>query len=309
LQHGFTAMASTFHGYFGEGALTAPPKLKRIRPTDCLAALAEGWNDAIEMPTYPAFLGLFYALAGATLVSLASFANALQLAFPLASGFALIGPFVAVGLFEMSRRRELGLAASWRDAFAALRSPALPSILALGFLLFAVFAAWIAVAQPLYFHIYGPDPPAAAIPFFRDVLTSGRGLLLAVLGGAVGFCFAAAAPSISIVSFSLMLDRDIGLFPAVAASLRLSRECPAAVALWGLIVAAALVFGALTLFVGLAVVMPVLGHATWRLYRRAVVREARIEPPVEQRGDSRPPPAGDQAVERGNSQRRRSSKR
>jgi hypothetical protein len=80
-----------------------------------------------------------------------------------------------------------------------------------------------------------------------------------------------------------MLDRDVGLFPAVAASLRLSRERPAAVALWGLIVAASLVFGA-TLFVGLAVVMPVLGHATWRLYRRAVVREARIEPPVEQRG-------------------------
>jgi uncharacterized membrane protein len=109
-------------------------------------------------------------------------------------------------------RRELGCAASWRDAFAVLRSPALPSILALGFLLFAVFAAWIAAAQVLYFHIYGPDPPAAAIPFFRDVLTSGRGLLLVVLGSAVGFCFAAAALSISIVSFPLMLDRDVGLF-------------------------------------------------------------------------------------------------
>jgi uncharacterized membrane protein len=84
-------MASTFHVYFVEGAPTAPPKLKRIRPNDCLAALAEGWSDAMEMPTYPAFLGLFYALAGATLVSLASFTDALQLAFPLASGFALIG--------------------------------------------------------------------------------------------------------------------------------------------------------------------------------------------------------------------------
>jgi uncharacterized membrane protein len=205
-------MASTFHAYFVEGAPAAPPKLKVIRPTDCLAALAEGWSDALEMPTYQAFLGLFYALAGATLVSLASFTDALQLAFPLASGFAPIGPFVAVGLFEMSRRRELGLAASRRDAFAALRSPALSSILALGFLLFAVFAAWIAAAQALYFHIYGPNPPVAAIPFFRDVLTSGRGLLLVVLGGAVGFFFAAAALSISIVSLPLMLDREVGLF-------------------------------------------------------------------------------------------------
>jgi uncharacterized membrane protein len=255
---------------------------------DCFAALTEGFDDVVEMPTYPAFLGLFYALAGATLVSLTSFADALQLAFPLASGFALIGPFVAIGLFEMSRRRELGLAASWRDAFAALRSPALPSILALGLLLFTIFAAWIAAAQILYDRLYGPEPPAAAIPFIRDVLTSSRGFLLVVWGGALGFSFAAAALAISIISVPLMLDREVGLIPAVAASLKLSRERPAAVALWGLIVAAGLVLGGLTLFVGLAVVMPTLGHAAWRLYRRAVEPAARIEPHFEQgpaRGD------------------------
>ncbi len=175
----------------------------------------------------------------------------------------------------------MGLAASWRDAFAAVRSPALPSIFALGLLLLAIFAAWIAAAQILYVCLYGPEPPAAAIPFLRDVLTSGRGCLLVVLGGAVGACFAAAALLISIISLPLMLDRDVGLVPAIGASLKLSRERPAAVALWGLIVAAGLALGALTLFVGLAVVMPVLGHSTWRLYRRAVEREARIEPPVE----------------------------
>src|SRR5271165_2535263 len=123
-------MASTFHVFFGANGITGSPKLGRLEPADCFAALTQGFDDALEMPSYPAFLGLFYALSGATLVSLTSFANALQLAFPLASGFALIGPFAAVGLFEMSRRRELGLAASWRDAFAAARSPALPSILA-----------------------------------------------------------------------------------------------------------------------------------------------------------------------------------
>ena len=224
-------MASTFHVYFGEGALTAPPKLKAIRPTDCFAALAEGWSDASEMPTYPAFLGLFYALAGVALVSLSSFANALQLAFPLVAGFALVGPFVAVGLFEMSRRREWGLAASWRDAFGIMHSPALPSILALGLLLFAIFVAWIVAAQLLYVRLYGPEPPAAAIPFLRDVLASGRGLLLVVLGGALGFCFAATALAISIISFPLMLERDVGLVPAISASLKLSRERPAAVAL------------------------------------------------------------------------------
>ncbi len=235
------------------------------------------------MPTYPAFLGLFYALAGVTLVSLSSFADALQLAFPLAAGFALVGPAFAVGLYEMSRRREQGLEADWRDAFAVVRSPGLPSILALGLLLFAIFAAWIGAAQLLYVHIYGPDPPAAAIPFFRDVLTTSRGGLLVVTGGSIGFCFAALVLCLSVISFPLMFDRDIGLVPAIAASLRLSRECPMAVALWGLIVAAALIVASLPLFIGLAVAVPTLGHSTWRLYRRAVAREAQIEPPVEQR--------------------------
>jgi uncharacterized membrane protein len=300
-------MASTFHVYFGVNGMTGSPKLRRLKPADCFAALAEGFDDMLEMPTYPAFLGLFYALAGVTLVSVSSFAEALQLAFPLASGFALIGPAVAVGLYEMSRRRERGSEPDWRDAFAVASSPALPSILALGLLLLVVFAAWIVTAQLLYVHLYGPDPPAAAMPFLRDVLATGRGWLLILDGGSVGFCFAVLALCLSVISFPLMLDRDVGLVPAIGASLRLSRECPAAVALWGLIVATALVFGALTLFVGLAVVMPVLGHSTWRLYRRAVEREAQIEPPVEQRqagGRSRQSPrpsseairnAGDQA--------------
>ena len=119
----------------------------------------------------------------------------------------------------------------------------------------------------------GPDPPAAAIPFFRDVLTSGRGWLLIVLGGLIGFCFATLSLCISVVSFPLLLDRDVGLVPAVAASLRASRENPIAIALWGLIVVAALFLGSLPLFIGLAVVMPALGHATWRLYRRAIELE------------------------------------
>ena len=136
-------MASAFHVYFGPDfapdAATQRPKVRRIGPRDCFAALAEGIDDVLEMPTYPAFVGLFYGLAGVALVSLTSFGNALHLAFPLAAGFTLVGPFVAVGLYEMSRRREQGLAATWRDAFAVLRSPALPSILALGFLLFVDF--------------------------------------------------------------------------------------------------------------------------------------------------------------------------
>jgi uncharacterized membrane protein len=275
-------MASAFHVNFGPDIPAAPLKVRKIEPSDCFAALAEGFDDFVEMPTYPAFVGLFYALAGIVLVSLSSFGNALQLAFPFAAGFALVGPFVAVGLYEMSRRRELGRPATWRDAFAVLRSPALASIVALGLLLLALLAIWIAVAQLIYVLVYGPHPPAALLPFLRDVLTSGRGWLLIVVGGLVGLCFAALALCLSVVSFPLMLDRNVGVFPAIGASLITARENPVGVALWGLIVAVALVLGSVPLFFGLAVVMPVLGHATWRFYRRAIERDPAQERPIQE---------------------------
>jgi uncharacterized membrane protein len=274
-------MTSAFHVYFGPEALAAPPKVRRIGPEDCLAALREGFDDFLAVPTYPAFVGLFYAVAGIAIVAMSSLTSALQLIFPLAAGFALIGPFVAIGLYEMSRRRDRGLVVRGRDALAVLRSPALPSILALGLVLLMIFAAWIFAAELIYVWLYGPNPPAAALPFLADVLTTARGWTLIVLGGLIGFCFAALALCISVVSFPLMLDRDVGLIPALETSVRVARENPLAVALWGLIVAVALALGSLPLFLGLAVVMPVLGHATWRLYRKAVERDPAHEVAVE----------------------------
>ncbi len=274
-------MAEPFHVYFGPKAFEAPIALHRLRAGDCFAALKEGFADFLAMPTHVAFVGVFYALAGIVLAALSSFANALHLVFPLAAGFALLGPFFAVGLYELSRRREAGLAASWRDAFAVFRSPALPSVIMLGLFLLALFALWIGTAQYLYTWLYGPKAPAAAAPFLHDVLTTSRGWTLIVVGCAVGFCFAALALTISVVAFPLMLDRDVGLAPAIVASTRLTRENPGPIALWGAIVAAALIVGSLPLFIGLAVVMPALGHATWRFYRRAVARDPAHEVPIE----------------------------
>ncbi len=274
-------MASMFHVYFGPRAFDSPIEVRRIGPSDCLAALREGVGDFLATPTHPIFVAVAYVLAGVALVALSSVGNALQLIFPLAAGFAIVGPFFAVGLYELSRRREAGLTTSWRDAFAVLGSPALPSVIALGFLLLVVFTFWIWVAEFLYVRAYGPAAPQAALPFLRDVLTTSRGGTLLISGCLIGFCFAALALCLSVVSFPLMLDRDVGLAPAVVASVRLSLRNPGPVALWGALVAAALVAGSLPLFMGLAVVMPVLGHATWRFYRRAVAREPASEVPIE----------------------------
>ncbi|MGD0722360.1 MAG: DUF2189 domain-containing protein [Roseiarcus sp.] len=272
---------SNLHVFAGHDAYQAAPVIRRIGPQQIWRALAQGADDFRAMPSHIAFLCLIYPLCGLVLSYLTSQQNALQLAFPLASGFALIGPFAAIGLYEMSRRRELGLDGSWKYAFNVLRSPSIPAIGALGLLLVALFVAWLASAQALYAWLFGPAPPASAVDFLREVVSTSRGWLLIGFGGFIGFCFAVVSFSLSVVSFPLLLERDVGAVAAVAASVAAVRDNPAAMALWGLIVAGSLIIGAVPLFVGLAVVMPILGHATWHLYRAVVVRDPGQEHEVE----------------------------
>jgi uncharacterized membrane protein len=258
--------------YVVQDAAAVVPVIRRIEVKDICEALQEGVNDFLAMPSHAAFLTLVYPLCGMVLAYAPSYQNALQLLFPLASGFALVGPFAAVGLYEMSRRRELGLEISWKYAFNALRSPSMPSIAALGSLLLTIFAAWISASQWLYTALYGPTPPADFVDFIQQISTE-RGWLLVGVGCFIGFCFAAVTLAISVVSFPLLLDRDSGAVIAVATSIKTVRKNPLPMALWGLIVAAALLIGSLPLFMGLTLVLPVLGHATWHLYRKVIVRD------------------------------------
>ena len=261
---------SALHVYFGPDAVNSPPVVRKMGMSDAFAALSEGFDDFKAMPTHLIFLAIFYVVAGIALAALSSFGGALQLVFPLAAGFALVGPFLAIGLYELSRRREFGMKVGLSDALVVAKSPALPSLAGLGVALVVIFAAWIAVAEGLYVWLYGSAAPASASAFLGDVLTTQRGWLLIGVGGGIGFLFAVFVLCVTVVAFPLMLDRDIGLLPAVATSLRVAAVNPVAVGAWGVIVAVLLGLGALPLFIGLAVVMPVLGHGTWRFYRRAI---------------------------------------
>ncbi len=248
----------------------SPPAVRTIRIADLKDALARGIDDFAAMPTHAVFLCLIYPIVGIVLGRLTWGYEVLPLLFPLAAGFALIGPFAAIGLYELSRRREQGLDISWTDAFDVLRSPSAGAIAALGVLLLVIFVLWVAVAQAIYIANFGYQPAASMPDFLRQVLTTPAGWALIVVGNGVGFLFALVALSISVVSFPLLLDRDVGAVEAVLTSVRAVAANPVPMAAWGLIVAAALVIGSLPLFFGLAVVMPVLGHATWHLYRKVV---------------------------------------
>lgn len=246
----------------------APPQIRRIGVADLKAALREGWADMMAVRADIVFIGVIYPLAGLLLLQLAANRNLLPLAFPLMSGFALLGPLAAVGLYEISRRRERGEPAGWRDALSVLSSPALPSILGMGLILLALFSVWLAAAWAIYAATLGPEAPASTGAFLSDVFSTPAGWTMIVVGCAVGAAFAALALAISVVTIPLLLDRDVSLLRAIGASLQAVGKNPAVLGLWGLIVAAALVLGSLPALVGLILVMPLLGHATWRLYRR-----------------------------------------
>lgn len=261
----------SFHVYAGATDAQEHVGIRRIGMHDLSDALRKGLDDFMVKPSHVVFIIIVYPLVGVVLAAWTSAGgNALPLLFPLMSGFALIGPFAALGLYEISRRREQGLDASWSHAFDIRHSPALPSIAVVGIMLFAIFITWLLVAQALYTQTFGANPPTSMPTFIREVLTTEHGLALLFAGNAVGFLFAAIVLCTTVVAFPLMLDRDVGAYEAIHASVRAVAANPLPMAAWGLIVAVLLAIGSLPLFAGLVIVLPVLGHATWHLYRKVI---------------------------------------
>ena len=250
----------------------AGPIVRTIGLSDLLEALRLGWEDFKAVPTHAINLCMIYPVLGLVLARTVLGYSVLPLLFPLAAGFALLGPFAALGLYELSRRREAGEPASVWDAFEVLRSPSFGAMLGLGTLLFALFVTWVATAQAIYVAAFGYQAAAGIPDFVGRVLTTPAGWWLIVVGCGTGFLFALVALCVSVVSFPLMLDRHAGALDAMVTSLRAVAQNPAPMAIWGLIVAASLGIGFFLLLVGLAFVVPILAHATWHLYRKVVER-------------------------------------
>jgi uncharacterized membrane protein len=246
------------------------PQIRRIGRADIADALGLGIDDFLVKPSHYVFLCIIYPLVGVVLAYWTSGAGALPLLFPLMSGFALIGPFAAIGLYEISRRRELGMDTSWWHAFSLRHSPAVPSIAAMGIMLLGVFVAWLLAARGLYVWLFGPEAPASIGSFLDEVFTTGHGWALIILGNLIGLAFALVVLCTTVIAFPMLIDRDCGAVSAIETSARAVLANPGTMILWGLIVAAALVIGSIPLFAGLAIVVPVLGHATWHLYRKVV---------------------------------------
>lgn len=254
------------------------PVVRSLQLEDLRDVLHRGLEDFWAMPTHVVFLCVIYPVVGLFLFRITFAYDLLPLLYPVATGFALVGPFAAIGLYELSRRRELGLDTSWKHAADIIHSPSFVPILALGLLLVAIFGIWITVAHAIYVAHFGYQPLTSPVAFARAVLTTPEGHSLIIIGNAVGFLFALPAACLSVISFPLLLDRNVGFGAAVLTSLMVVIKNPVVMATWFLIVAAALLIGSLPMLFGLAVVLPVLGHATWHLYRKAVVPDSGPRP-------------------------------
>lgn len=247
------------------------PETRVLVPGDLREALRKGWDDLAAMRSDVLFACMLYPAMGAVLLALASQGNLTHLLFPVLSGFALVGPVAALGLYELSRRREAGQEVNWGAMFEVLRNPRFPRILMLALFNGVIFMAWLLLADAIHVATLGTERPASLMALVTAALTTPAGWVMTVVGTAVGAVLAAAVLAVSAISFPLLLDRDVTLPVAVLTSVQVARENPVVIATWGLIVAGGLVLGILPLLLGLVVVLPVLGHATWHLYRAAVV--------------------------------------
>jgi len=245
-----------------------------IRPiylSDLKEVLRKGIADFNAQRSDVFFLALIYPLIGIVLARITVGHSVVPLLYPLVTGFALIGPIAAIQFYELSRLREQGFNPTWSDAFNVVRHCSIGSIVVLDTLLAAIFLAWLTAAWVIYELTIGGQAPPSIAAFARDVFATRSGWMLILLGNGIGLMFAVLVLSMSVVSFPLLLDQNVDALTAVQTSLRVVLVNPATMAVWGLIVAGALAIGFMLFLVGLAVVLPVLGHATWHLYRRVVV--------------------------------------
>lgn len=248
------------------------PKVATIQIADLRAILAKGVEDFNARPTHAIFLVAIYPIVAVILARLTSGYQMLPLFFPLLSGFALLGPIAATGLYELSKRREKGEPVAWWHAFTVLRSPNIGALVIMGVLPAAIFLVWLQTALMIYQLFFPQTVPHSITEFTNQIFLTQAGWGLILVGCGAGFVFAVIVLTISVVSLPMLLDREVGIVTAMATSVRVVLANPVPMAAWGMIVVAGLVLGSLPFFAGLAVSLPILGHATWHLYRALVPR-------------------------------------
>lgn len=246
------------------------PTVRALGLYDVRAALSLGWQDVVRFRSDVLTLVIIYPMIGLALAFLAFEQALLPMLFPLAAGFALLGPVASIGMYEISRQQEDGGAASWGTALAALRGRVIGPVMVLGLFLLGWFLLWMAAAFAIYSMTLGPAMPDSTLGFIRDVFMTSAGWMMIFLGMAVGAIFATVVLIVSAIGFPMLIDKPVGLPVAVVTSAKVFDQNRSTMLMWGLCVAVLLAIATIPVFLGLILVLPWLGHSTWHLYRMAV---------------------------------------
>lgn len=236
---------------------------------DLRAALAAGMRDFLGAPMYGLFFAAIYVGSGLFLAyALFAWGQPTWL-IPAAAGFPLLAPFVAVGLYEVSRRREAGLPLKWRFVLGALRGHGDEQILSVGVIVFVAFAFWLMVAHGI-FAVFMAESGIGGESL--AMFATQPGLIMLAVGSVVGGLMALAFYAVTVVSLPMLVDREVDFLTAMIVSMATVRSNTGVLLAWAFLIGAILFAAMIPGFLGLLVALPVLGHATWHLYRR-VVRE------------------------------------
>lgn len=256
-------------------ATTPEIPVRKISVADLNLSLREGWNDFLAKRGDLIFIGLLYPLIGIVASTLTMNGKLLPLFFPIAAGISLLGSVVAIGFYELARRSEAGLESDWSHFFDVRKRPSVNELEAVAALLIVIWALWVAAAAGLYVALWGStNVPANLWEFLTRLFTTSEGWALIIVGNLVGLCFAVLALAVSFVSLPMLVDCNIDARTAIETSIRAFRANKGIMIRWGFTIAFLLVLGSIPLFIGLAVVLPWLGYATWHLYTHVVDRSS-----------------------------------
>ena len=246
------------------------PVVRRIAPADIAEALGQGLRDFQAVPLYGLAFGAFYAAGGIAILFCLTAFGMVYLAYPLAAGFAMIGPFVAVGLYEVSRRREAGQPISIGAIWATVRTRS--EIGWMAFVTLFVFVIWMYQVRLLIALLIGLNASFSSLhEFITVVLTTNEGLLFLAIGNAVGAALSLILFSLTVVSVSgCCSTATVDFVTAMITSVRAVVLSPLPMIGWAALIVVLLAISAVPYFLGLVVTLPVLGHTTWHLYRRII---------------------------------------
>jgi len=247
----------------------APPGVNTVTFGDLAAALRAGWSDFTRAPVYGLFFASVFVAGGWMMFYALTRAGMMWLTLPASAGFPILGPFIACGLYEVSRRIEAGLPLSWGAVLSVVWAERNRQIPSMAVVIVVFFLFWNFLGHMIFALFLGLSAMTNILSS-TEVFFSANGLMMLAVGTAVGAVFATVLFSITVVSLPLLLDREVDFVTAMITSFATVQQNPVVMLSWGALIAALTFVAMLPGFLGLFVVFPVLGHASWHLYRRAL---------------------------------------